>query len=171
MNIYFRRLKIALDYNSNNYSLAIQFQIVSSLCLICNSILLTFLFADRQQYLCSILNDTYFLNQLFLYNKTHVFQLHPTGLIFINNHYLYTCTSITIRIFVGNFVTEIYFYHQEVLVYVLSMGVVYPAYSPLDLSSLEKLTQENIYPAPTQVSAISSCISLAPLFDFGLVIS
>ena len=42
--------------------------------------------------------------------------------------------------FVGNFVTEIYFYHHEVLVYVLSMGVVYPAYSPLDLSSFEKFT-------------------------------
>jgi len=30
--------------------------------------------------------------------------------------------------FVGNLVTKIYFYHQEVLVYVLSKGVVYPAY-------------------------------------------
>jgi len=72
--------------------------------------------------------------------------------------------------FVGNFVTEIYFYHQEVLIYVLSMGVVWSSLFAFGFVIPWEAYLGNIYPALTEVSAISSWISLAPLFAFGLVI-
>ena len=72
--------------------------------------------------------------------------------------------------FVGNFVTEIYFYHQEVLVYVWSMGVVWSSLFAFGFVIPWEAYLGNIYPALTEVSAISSWISLAPLFASGLFI-
>ena len=88
----------------------------------------------------------------------------PNWSIFINNHYLYTCTSITNCIFVGNLVTEIYF-QQEVIVYVLCGNWVFiqpTAFGfviPWEAFSRKYIPGADLYSPP---SASSSCISLAP---------
>ena len=106
-----------------------------------------------------------FLTNCSIYNNTHLFIITHNCLIFINNHYLYTCTSITICIFVGNLVTEIYF-QQEVIVHVLC-GELECLNQPTRLwichplrSFLRKyIPRSDLYSPP---SASWICISLLP---------
>ena len=64
--------------------------------------------------------------------------------------------------FVGNLVTEIYIFQEEIIIYVCMKKRVFPCLFAFGFVIPWEAYLGNIYPAPTEVSAISSCISLVP---------